>query len=71
MIAFGDAPNEYLEPCSLSAPEGRVMLLTSVGVLAWAIFLSFCATPATTAVGERDNDLRRLDETESDSNAAP
>lgn len=70
ILAFGDVPNEYLEPCGLSLSEGRVMLLIFVGVLAWAIILSFCPTPTDTPGGVDDATSRRLDELESDSDAA-
>ena len=61
LMAFGDVPNEYLKPCGLSPSEGRVMLLILVGVLAWAIFLSFSTTPANTPIGKGDTTLRSSD----------
>jgi hypothetical protein len=70
MMAFGAVPNEYLEPCGLSSPEGRVMLLTFVGALAWASFLSFSTTPADTPMGKGDTTLRGPNELESNGDAA-
>lgn len=69
-MAIREVPNEYLEPCGLSTSEGRVMLLVLAGVLAWAIFLSFCTTPTVGRVADDDTTLRRSGGLESDGHAA-
>ncbi len=69
VMALGDIPNEYLEPCGLSLSEGRVLLLTWVGLLAWVAFLSFPTTWTGTPLREGETNLSPAKELKSGSDA--